>query len=53
MEEKRNIYKMMEKEPFAKPQFGKSRRMKDRVKMELGDISCVLGTCSAYYMKWC
>jgi hypothetical protein len=44
MEEKWNVYKMSRKEPFAKPPFGKSRRMKDRVKLERGDISCVLGT---------
>jgi hypothetical protein len=26
MEEKWNVYKMLSKEPFAKPPFGKSRR---------------------------
>ena len=49
MEEKWNVYKILRKEPFAKPPFGKSRRMKDMVKMDLGDIICVLGTGSAYY----
>jgi hypothetical protein len=49
MEEKWNVYKLLRKEPFAKPPSGKSRRMKDTVKMKLGDISCVLGTGSAYY----
>jgi hypothetical protein len=49
--EKWNVYKMLGKEPFAMPPFGKSRRMKDRVKMELGNISCMLENCSAYYTR--
>jgi hypothetical protein len=49
MEEKWNVGRMLRKESFAKPQFGKSRRMKDWVKMKLGVISCVLGTGSEYY----
>ena len=38
MEEKWKVYKILWKELFAKPSCGKLRRMKDRVKMELGDI---------------